>query len=280
LNNPLRYTDPSGEFLGSWISGFIQGFFSTGSNRFSTGLGKANQLLDNDWGIIKGLFKTDSHKNFWGQTWELVSRFTWQAPQTMLGYKFTRSNNFLGQIDKVDYYGGATAASGSFFNQDGAAVTISNYIIGSRKLSANPHNSLFQHEYGHYLQSQEMGPAYLNRVGIPSLLSVDNHNYHPVEQDANRRAFLYFNKYVDGFYKSKEKLYDNTYGWNFKENPLDINNSNSPGQYVDYYDSNDLEKLNKLTVHAQWHDYMSWTIHPKQFILSGLQNSLYYFITR
>ena len=283
LNNPLKYTDPDGEFslLATWISGFIQGFFSTGSNRLSAGWDKANQLANNDIDIIKGLIKTDSNKNFWGQTWELVSRFTWQAPQTTLGYSFTRFSNLVGQVDDVNYYGGATTASGNFFNQDGAAVTLGNYINGYRSLSADPHNSLFQHEYGHYLQSQEMGPEYLNRVGIPSLLSPNyNHDFHPVEQDANRRAFLYFNKYVDGFYKPEKDKYDKTYGWNFYSNPLDIDNSHEPWQYVDYYDSNSLELLNNLTVHAQWHDYISWTIHPKQFILSGLQNSLYYFIIR
>ena len=278
LNNPLKYTDPSGEFslLATWISGFIQGFFSTGSNRLSAGWDKANQLLDNDWGIIKGLFQTDSNKNFWGQTWELVSRFTWQAPQTTLGYSFTRFSNLVGQVDDVNYYGGATAASGNFFNQDGAAVTLGNYINGYRNLSADPHNSLFQHEYGHYLQSQEMGPTYLIRVGIPSLFSSHYHNYHPVELDANRRAFLYFNKYVDGFYKPEKDKYDNTYGWDFYSNPLNDLTNHQLNSYVDYHDSNDLKQLDKLTIHSKWYDYLSLFTHPNLFILNGIFNTIYY----
>ncbi len=278
LNNPLKYTDPSGEFslLATWISGFIQGIFSTGSNRLSAGWDKANQLLDNDWGIIKGLFQTDSNKNFWGQTWELVSRFTWQAPQTTLGYSFTRFSNLVGQVDDVNYYGGATTASGNFFNQDGAAVTLGNYINGYRSLSANPHNSLFQHEYGHYLQSQEMGPTYLIRVGIPSLFSSHYHNYNPVELDANRRAFLYFNKYVDGFYKPEKDKYDNTYGWDFYSNPLKDLTNHQLNSYVDYHDSNDLKQLAKLTIHSKWYDYLSLLTHPKMFILNGIFNTIYY----
>ena len=65
---------------------------------------------------------------------------------------------------------------------------------GNRGLYADPHNRLFQHEYGHYLQSQSMGPA-----------------FQPFEQDANRRAFLYFNKNVDGFYQTEEE-----YLYNFR----------------------------------------------------------------
>ena len=37
------------------------------------------------------------------------------------------------------------------------AFTSGSFIMGSRELEANPHNSLFQHEYGHYLQSQAFG---------------------------------------------------------------------------------------------------------------------------
>ena len=58
---------------------------------------------------------------------------------------------------------------------------------------------MFQHEYGHYLQSQEMGLAYLAKVGIPSIRSAivsgpGEHKYQSFEQDANLRAFKYFNK--------------------------------------------------------------------------------------
>ena len=84
---------------------------------------------------------------------------------------------------------------------------------GNRGLYADPHNRLFQHEYGHYLQSQSMGPAFIPRVAIPSLMSTmyddKSHAFQPFEQDANRRAFLYFNKNVDGYYQTEaEYLYN------------------------------------------------------------------------
>jgi hypothetical protein len=92
-----------------------------------------------------------------------------------------------------------------------------------------------------------MGWAYLSRVGIPSLMSTafyndNNHKYQPYEQDANRRAFMYFNEKVEGFYQTKEQYeYNQRYGiekgWNFWSNPLDVNHIGkwSRGDYYDYY---------------------------------------------
>jgi hypothetical protein len=83
------------------------------------------------------------------------------------------------------------------------------------------------HKYGHYIQSQSMGWAYLPKVGIPSFLSVmrseDNYAYridpiygktylssHDVyrkEMAANREAAYYFYTYYgvvwagDGYIK-------------------------------------------------------------------------------
>jgi hypothetical protein len=67
------------------------------------------------------------------------------------------------------------------------------------------------HEYGHYIQSQEMGWAFLPKVGIPSLLSakrskenyayreyqgekayLSSHDVYRKEMAANREAAYYF----------------------------------------------------------------------------------------
>lgn len=278
LNNPLRYTDPSGEFaiLDAWLSGFIQGFFSADENRLSNGWNKANQLAANDAKILGGLFIPDMNKGFFGRHWQVLSRLTWEAPQTTLGSNISLVNNLFGQVDKVEYYDGSTVCSGNFWEM-GSAVTLGCYINGSGGLSANPNNTTFQHEYGHYLQSQKMGIAYLNRVGIPSLFSNHNHDFHPVEQDANRRAFLYFNEHVEGFYKTKENMW-NEGGWNFKENPLNIYGNYQRDQYVDYYDASSLQLLDKLSIHAKWYDYASYSclLFPIGPMSVGLFNSIYY----
>ena len=203
LNNPLKYTDPDGEFavVDAWLSGFIQGLFSSKENRLSNAWKKANQLAVNDAMFIGGLFRPDFIKGFWGRNWDILSRLTWEFPQTKAGLTFALASNLCGQVDNVEYYDGTTVSSGNNFGQ-GGAVTLGNYINGDRSLFARPDNSLFQHEYGHYLQSKATGPMYLSRYAIPSgldCLGNKKHRYHPVEQDANIRAFKYFNKRMDEY---------------------------------------------------------------------------------
>jgi hypothetical protein len=86
--------------------------------------------------------------------------------------------------------------------------------------------------------------------------------YSPVEQDANLRAFKYFNKHVAGFYESPEGSgLPNEYnagdgrGWNFLQNPLDPNGTGIRRRYWDYGNSNHMQTLNNLKVRARWYDY-------------------------
>ena len=94
-NNPVNGRDPNGEWFifYSWIIGFIDGFFSKGSNRFENGWSEANQRAGTDAEIIGGLFATDPNKDIIGRAWELVSRFTYQLPQTIGGYGTAPVNN-------------------------------------------------------------------------------------------------------------------------------------------------------------------------------------------
>jgi hypothetical protein len=173
------------------------------------------------------------------------------------GFLFSHTSNLGGQVTKVENYDGATVLTGHYWGQgQNAAITLGSFINGGRGLKADPHNSLFQHEYGHYLQSKDMGWGYLTRVGIPSIFSAgkddNNHDFQPFEQDANRRAFNYFNETVEGFYKSEDdKLEDR--GWNFNNNPLDIYHigKSSRGDYYDYRNSSDMALVNSLTLQTK-----------------------------
>lgn len=127
------------------------------------------------------------------------------------------------------------------------------YIDFYRSNGTRVFNSLFQHEYGHYLQSQSLGLGYLIRVGVPSFLQASfggNHDFMNYEQDANMRAFRYFNENVPGFYTSPDE-YNTQYNdrniasqkgekyrwpkWNFEENPLTLKDKyNLMIWYVDY----------------------------------------------
>lgn len=278
LNNPLAYTDPNGEFFLGYMFGFFRGLFSKKPwKAFEKGWkGGVNEVKM--WG---GLFATGSymganHRNFWTASWELISRFTWQLPQTAIGSAYAQVSNCAGQVDNVDYWGGATVMSGHNWGRT-SAVTLSSFISGDNSLKADPNNSIFQHEYGHYLQSQAMGLGYLSRVGIPSLVSASkkdgNHDFQPFEQDANRRAFLYFNRYVEGFYQTKEQS-DNragaAKGWNFYNNPLDINHRAKRGEYYDYNNQDDIESINNnLTLHVAWYDIVAGAV-------VGIGNGIYY----
>lgn len=179
----------------------------------------------------------------------------------------------------MSYYDGATAIE--HYTNKWGAFTLGSFINGEEGLQADPNNSLFQHEYGHYLQSQEMGWGYLSRVGIPSLMSAirkdDNHDYQLFEQDANRRAFLYFNENVAGFYKTYAEK-DAARGWNFYNNPLDVHHNGSNSR-LDYYDYNNEEHrllLNRLTLNAYWCDYYGWHMGIAGVLGIGIANGLFY----
>ena len=57
------------------------------------------------------------------------------------------------------------------------------------RCEADANNPLFQHEYGHVLQSRASGLAYLTRYAIPSIKSASSgegeHYNSPSEQDAS-----------------------------------------------------------------------------------------------
>ena len=207
MNNPMKYTDPSGNFLTIWIVGFVKGVFNK-ENPWR----RADTEVRNAHKINNGLFISDQTKDGWGRFRDIVSRFTWQGIQTVAGLIGAHAANSLGTVTDVDYYRGATVVTGMndglMWGGGGNGITLGSYIIGDRDIAADPNNALFQHEYGHYLQSQKFGFSYLTKIGIPNLYSRGNHDLHPTEQDANSRAFTYFNSNDPGFI------------WSFRDNPI------------------------------------------------------------
>ena len=216
LNNPLIFVDKSGEYF--VVDSFLVGLLGGGWKR-------AVKMAKNDLKIWGGLFATDRNKNILGRAWEFISRFTWQFPQTLGGFITAHTYNtcrLYKGVESVSYLYGATVVrtNGNGFG----AVTQSSFIVGDCDLEANPSDELFQHEYGHYLQSQDIGPLYYLTIGIPSLISAmvnsyDDHNRTIMEQDCNIRAFKYFNKNVSSFTYMDENG-NITSSWNFASNPI------------------------------------------------------------
>jgi hypothetical protein len=247
MNNPLIYVDENGEFIISFITGFFKGLFS-GGNPFKSGW----QSVTNEWNIITGLFTSDKDKNWLGQIWEVVSRFTWQGAQTSAGNSIAMLANQATLVDKVDHYGGATTVK--YYGEWGG-MTLGSYIHGDRDLAADPNNPLFQHEYGHYLQSQDWGTFYFQRYAFPSFFSSGSHNHHPVEQDANRRAMQYFSQ------SERSARVD----WNRGENPIDGYNWAEP------YDSEHNMRILNERLKIGWYD---WVLGPN-IIINSVINIFY-----
>ncbi|MBN2610729.1 MAG: RHS repeat-associated core domain-containing protein [Bacteroidales bacterium] len=204
VNNPLKYFDPNGEFFRLFLLGFIKGFIreATGHGTkehtwVGEGFRRGWQDVKNSVDITFGLFKTDDSKNFGGQAWELISRFTWQLPQTIVGFAFSHGINNFGDVLDVNYFRGTTVFETTI---EGGAYTIGSYITGPMGFNPVFSDHLFVHEYGHYIQSKRWGIFYLPLIAIPSLeseffASGEKHRYRWFEAQASRHAVNYFDKH-------------------------------------------------------------------------------------
>jgi hypothetical protein len=277
LYSPTMYVDPTGEsflllFAINAIAAHVRG-----ENGWEAGW----EAIANHFRILGGLFTTDKNKNFGKQTWELISRFTWQGIQTVIGHSFGQISNTFGGVSKVDYSNGATVL---FSRWIGGGVALGSYITGGENfIEADPNNDLFQHEYGHYLQSQAMGPVYFSRVALPSLFGAmrDDHNFQVYEQDANLRAFMYFNETIDGFYQTREEYELNNSsgirkGWDFYSNPLDLDHLKQRSIYYDYRNSTDLTSINSWRLKPEWYEYLWGILDPfSNALFIGSGNHIY-----
>ncbi len=212
-NNPVMNKEHDGRFFWTAITGVIDGlvtgFFKGGFDPTSASA-RSSAWKEYDptarwsktnkaWEIDKGLVQTDPNKSFWGQAWELFSRFTWQAPQTVLGNAYGHILNNVGVVNNVSHGFGVTVLDTEI---NGGAITIGNYISGPRGFRADWTDHLFVHEYGHYIQSQQWGPAYLLAIGVPSLQSaglagigIGDHHDRWFEADASFKGMAYFDEH-------------------------------------------------------------------------------------
>lgn len=136
--------------------------------------------------------------HFQGGLRTLLSRYTWELPQTLLGFcagvfvllRF-REPIALGR------WGGVVVIRGYRYSSTWGGICFGSVIIGDTRIEAAVGNGLFMHEYGHTLQSRAAGPTYLLRYGLPSLISAlgpGYHALHPVELDANFRSQRFFSQ--------------------------------------------------------------------------------------
>ena len=144
--------------------------------------------------VIGGLFALDMNQSILGMSWQLISRFTWELPQTATGLAAGILASELEIVDNVDYFKGATLIRYSL-NINGA-FTVGSFIAGNnlyltqkelkeRGLKGRP---LLKHEYGHVVQSRLVGLFYLPFIALPSIidcaLDPKNHDTRSYEVEA------------------------------------------------------------------------------------------------
>ena len=154
--------------------------------------------------ITRGLFLTDTRMSGWGRAWQLLSRFTWELPQTLVGWLYSMGRAVLGRIDRVDTFGGITFVTRSNCGY-GMGVSLGSFIdlwtwrdTGLRDEDFVVGDQLCMHEYGHVVDSRRFGFLYLFVIGIPSLMSAYGKGDHRVfwtELRANHHAKRYFAKF-------------------------------------------------------------------------------------
>ena len=287
LNNPLRYRDENGEFISTIITGILGlaeavgrtigawfvGFDDPGKagKMFENAWKDYGKQMSNAWKIDKGLFKTDPNKSFGGRAWELISRFTWQRTQTVVGNLIMTGGNVAYQVKNVTYGYGVTAVD---MGLDESAITVGNYTAGPQGYAADWKDHLFVHEYGHYVQSQQLGPVYLLTVGIPSLQSAilqtnnpnsPRHDDRWFEADASYKGAAYFDKHYgsgkDGYVAGSADYFDR---YSF------INGKTSPSPYLNSRTGVRNYSTNPIT--GKFH----WTDIPIYIPIIGLFPYLFY----
>ncbi|MES2512657.1 MAG: SpvB/TcaC N-terminal domain-containing protein [Bacteroidota bacterium] len=263
-NNPLKYTDPSGDFILRWLIGAVKSWVDGGS--FQQGLANGERELHNDIKLGGGLFAWDQSyrgkksfrndlKNIGENFVQAISHTTFELPQTLLGYHHGMSMNLVGDVGtvRVKYYHGATVIYGGAIG-DGAGMTLGSYISLSKTDSDNQSNLgigfgsyTTMHEYGHYLQSRKNGGLYLFKFAIPSLgplgyMGGDDPGATWTENDANLRSAKYFNKV------------DNNFNWDVNfERVIWMNNHSSES----WDGPSDYALLAKKETNGKWWEQLS-----------------------
>jgi len=190
LNNPLIYSDPSGEFLGSIFTGITEYFKAVGQTLWDFG---ETILVDGGlefWHGSSGDAWADFNSEF-NNNWAKFDPTTpgnktnnalridaglflhipgWETPQTLLGNVISHGRNLTGNVDNVEIKNWTVLVNDNDPDNptDKWGMTFGPYI--------NSHNikigsDIYYHGLGHTMQSRILGPLYISKVAVPSGLS-------------------------------------------------------------------------------------------------------------
>ena len=239
------YLAPSIPVVGNAIQNYMTWSFQfkLGMTTVSAASGLGIGIVTGNWNVLKnsaemflGNYYIDENACFLEGVWQGYSRHSWESFQTGLGHTLGQIQNTLYGIKSVGYYGGATVIES--YSDHFGAFTLGSFIHGVEGIEANPENSLFQHEFGHYLQSRFHGPAYLLSIALPSLFSAiiskNSHTTFYTELFANRRALKYFLDHETDYGQIEKDGYYHSSKWIWQDNPLEKGTSNL-GTFNDRY---------------------------------------------
>ncbi len=174
--------------------------FSVASSLGQSIVSGSSKPLGNALKLLAGHFYLDENKGPGAAVWEGISRYSWQLIQTTIGSTTAHITSGIGRTKEVGYFGGATFTVTKRDHWGGITLGNNIFLDGDSDLALN--DATFQHEYGHYIQSQNVGPLYYFTFGLPSAIHAKwgkgSHILYKTEQDANIRALKYLNKHENG----------------------------------------------------------------------------------
>jgi hypothetical protein len=127
------------------------------------------------------------------RTFQIISHFSWELPQQLLGFLMGLYLLMRGTVNRSDhFFKGVLFIETSSFGK-GCGISLGNIVIHGPDTAG----AVKQHEFGHCIQSRVLGPFYLLLIGIPSFMW------------ATARRYGYFRKaHYDAFFieRSATKL--------------------------------------------------------------------------
>jgi RHS repeat-associated protein len=115
--------------------------------------------------ILSSFVAVDKNKTFMGKVLQVISHFTWELPQQVVGVLTAEVTNVFGGISSVESKNGALVLQNKGMAA-GVGFTLGNILT----VGAGSDRAAVSHEYGHYIQSRRFGFGYLPGFALPSVV--------------------------------------------------------------------------------------------------------------
>ena len=226
INNPLIFTDPTGEKWWHWaladlLTGgalsftgvaFVTPVIATLNVQTISAMSTTSIITASIDLIQNGKFGKKTENSFKIDLGMMHNLPGWETPQALAGNYISHYRNISGEVTNVENGFGYTLVNGEGGYQ---GLTLGSYINGWGIDKDYKHDPMFVHEFGHTIQSKFWGPMYLHAIGFPSGISgildyytsIDhNHDNTWFEINANQYGQIFFNPRPNKFYPTEESI--------------------------------------------------------------------------